>query len=81
MPINADGYVILKVKADETNILTAMQMFYCNDENRTKNKIVEQVQSLCEGKLREIVSTMTVEEIYDDRRNSAPASPKLPAKP
>ncbi len=27
VPINADGYVILKVKADETNILTAMQMF------------------------------------------------------
>ena len=40
-----------------------MQMFYCNDENRTKNKIVEQVQSLCEGKLREIVSTMTVEAV------------------
>ena len=67
VPINADGYVILKVKADNQNILTAMQMFYCNNENSTKQKIVEQVQSLCEGKLREIVSTMTVEEIYDDR--------------
>ena len=65
--INADGYIIMKVKADDENILTAMQMFYCANEQRTKEKIVQQVQSLCEGKLREIVSTMTVEEIYDDR--------------
>ena len=80
VPINADGYVILKVKADETNILTAMQMFYCNDENRTKNKIVEQVQSLCEGKLREIVSTMTVEEIYDDREKFSASVTEIASK-
>lgn len=65
--INADGYIIMKVKAVPDSILTAMQMFYCANENKTKEKIVQQVQSLCEGKLREIVSTMTVEEIYDDR--------------
>lgn len=65
--INADGYIIMKVKADTNSILTAMQMFYCTNEQKTKDKIVQQVQSLCEGKLREIVSTMTVEEIYDDR--------------
>ena len=65
--INADGYIIMKVKADANSILTAMQMFYCTNEQKTKDKIVHQVQSLCEGKLREIVSTMTVEEIYDDR--------------
>ena len=80
VPINADGYVILKVKADETNILTAMQMFYCNDENRTKNKIVEQVQSLCEGKLREIVSTMTVEKIYDDREKFSASVTEIASK-
>ena len=80
VPINADGYVILKVKADESNILTAMQMFYCNDENRTKNKITEQVQSLCEGKLREIVSTMTVEEIYDDREKFSASVTEIASK-
>ena len=80
VPINADGYVILKVKGDETNILTAMQMFYCNDENRAKNKIVEQVQSLCEGKLREIVSTMTVEEIYDDREKFSASVTEIASK-
>ena len=80
VPINADGYVILKVKADETNILTAMQMFYCNDDNRTTNKIVEQVQSLCEGKLREIVSTMTVEEIYDDREKFSASVTEIASK-
>lgn len=67
VPINAEGYIILKVKADENSILTAMQMFYCSNEEKTKQKIVEQTRQLCEGKLREIVSGMTVEEIYDDR--------------
>lgn len=67
VPINADGYVIIKVKGDEQSILTAMQMFYCSNEQKTKDKIMGQTQKLCEGKLREIVSGMTVEEIYDDR--------------
>lgn len=67
VPINADGYVIIKVKGDEQSILTAMQMFYCSNEQKTKDKIMSQTQKLCEGKLREIVSGMTVEEIYDDR--------------
>ena len=62
VPINADGYVIIKVKGDEQSILTAMQMFYCSNEQKTKDKIMGQTQ-----KLREIVSGMTVEEIYDDR--------------
>ena len=67
VPINADGYVIIKVKGDTDSILTAMQMFYCSNEQKTKDKITSQTQKLCEGKLREIVSGMTVEEIYDDR--------------
>lgn len=67
VPINAEGYAIIKVKDDESQILTAMQMFYCNNEEKTKQKIIEQAQELCKGKLREIISSMTVEEIYDDR--------------
>lgn len=67
VPINAEGYVIIKVKSDESSILTAMQMFYCNNEAKTKDKITDQTQRLCEGKLREIVSGLTVEEIYDNR--------------
>lgn len=80
VPINADGYVIMKVRSDEHNILTAMQMFYCTNEQRTKDKIIEQVQSLCEGKLREIVSTMTVEEIYDDREKFASSVTDIASK-
>ena len=72
VPINAEGYIIIKVKAEESSILTAMQMFYCTGgEEKTKSKIIEQTRQLCEGKLREIVSGMTVEEIYDDREKSA----------
>lgn len=67
VPINAEGYAIIKVKNSEDAVLTAMQMFYCNNEERTKEKISDQAQELCRGKLREIVSAMTVEEIYDDR--------------
>lgn len=67
VPINAEGYVVIKVKHDDDKILTAMQMFYCQNEEKTKAKIIEQAQKICEGKLREIASGLTVEEIYDDR--------------
>ncbi len=74
VPINAEGYIIIKVKAEESSILTAMQMFYCTGgEEKTKSKIIEQTRQLCEGKLREIVSGMTVEEIYDDREKFSQA--------
>lgn len=74
VPINAEGYIIIKVKAEEGSILTAMQMFYCTGgEEKTKTKIIEQTRQLCEGKLREIVSGMTVEEIYDDREKFSQA--------
>lgn len=74
VPINAEGYIIIKVKAEEESILTAMQMFYCTGgEEKTKAKIIEQTRQLCEGKLREIVSGMTVEEIYDDREKFSQA--------
>lgn len=76
VPINAEGYIIIKVKATEDCILSAMQMFYCSGgsgEEKTKNKIIEQTRQLCEGKLREIVSGMTVEEIYDDREKFSQA--------
>ena len=38
------------------------------------------MQSLCEGKLREIVSTMTVEEIYDDREKFSASVTEIASK-
>lgn len=67
VPINVEGYAIIKVKCTDEAILTAMQMFYCDNESKTKDNISNQAQELCRGKLCEIISSMTAEEIYDDR--------------
>lgn len=71
VPINAQGVVVLKVKNDETSILAAVQQFNYADENRTVETIRIQASEVCKGKLREIVSSMSVEDIYGDRESFA----------
>jgi len=71
VPINAQGVVVLKVKNDETSILAAVQQFNYQDENKTVETIRIQASEVCKGKLREIVSSMSVEDIYGDRESFA----------
>ena len=67
VPINANGVLIVKVRAEEESIKTAVQQFCSNSEMATKLAIQNIVMEVATGKLREIVSRMSVEELYDDR--------------
>ncbi len=67
VPINANGVLIVKVKAEDESIITAVQQFSSENEAATKKAIQNIVMEVATGKLREIVSRMSVEELYDDR--------------
>ncbi|MCL2166118.1 MAG: SPFH domain-containing protein [Clostridiales bacterium] len=71
VPINADGIVVLKVKNTNETILAAVQQFNCANEGETVMMIRTQASEVCKGKLREIVSSMSVEDIYDNRESFA----------
>lgn len=71
VPINAEGVVVLKVKNDEQSILAAVQQFNCAKDSETVSTIRIQSSEVCKGKLREIVSSMSVEDIYNDREGFA----------
>ncbi len=70
--IVADGVAVVKVKSDRESILSAAEQF-----NTSKGLdymvgiIAKTTQQVLEGKLREIVSKMTVETIYRDRETFA----------
>ncbi len=65
--INANGVAIVKVKSETSSILAAIEQFNSSNEESTIQKIKETTQDVLEGKLREIVSTLTVESIYKNR--------------
>jgi len=69
--ITADGVAIIKVKSDKESILAAVEQFNAGSETRTINVIEGIAKDVLEGKLREIISKMTVEEIYRDREKFA----------
>ncbi|MDR1914605.1 MAG: flotillin family protein [Clostridiales bacterium] len=69
--IIADGVAIIKVKSDKESILAAMEQFNTGHEGRTIDVIVDIAKNVLEGKLREIISKLTVEEIYKDREKFA----------
>lgn len=66
MPINTDGVDIIKANSDPKSILLAMEQFNTGCEKETINLIKETAQDVLEGKLREIVSKITIEESYKD---------------
>lgn len=65
--IRADGVAVIKVKSDMESILMAVEQFNSGNENHTIEVIKDTAKDVLEGKLREIISKMTVEEIYKDR--------------
>ncbi|MCL2170043.1 MAG: SPFH domain-containing protein [Defluviitaleaceae bacterium] len=69
--ISADGVAVIKIKSDKESILAAMEQFNRGSENRTIGVIEEISRYVLEGKLREIISKLTVEEIYRDREKFA----------
>ena len=69
--ITADGVAVIKVKSDKESILASMEQFNTGREKETINVIKDNAKDVLEGKLREIISKMTVEEIYKDREKFA----------
>ncbi|MEW8957388.1 flotillin family protein [Clostridium sp.] len=65
--IAADGVAVIKVKSDLESVLAAVEQFNTGNEDKTIEFIKDTSKDVLEGKLREIVSKMTVEEIYKDR--------------
>lgn len=69
--IRADGVAVIKVKSDKESILNAVEQFNTGREQQTIEVIKDTAKDVLEGKLREIISKMTVEEIYKDREKFA----------
>jgi flotillin len=70
--ITADGVAVVKVKSDTDSILSAAEQFNTsNGMQHTLEVIQHTTKNVLEGKLREIVSKMTIEEIYKDRETFA----------
>jgi flotillin len=69
--IVADGVAVIKVKSDKESILAAMEQFNTGREGGTIAVIQDIAKNVLEGKLREIISKLTVEEIYKDREKFA----------
>ncbi len=69
--IVTDGVAVIKVKSDKESILAAVEQFNTGNEGRTIAVIESISKDVLEGKLREIVSKLTVEEIYKDREKFA----------
>lgn len=69
--IKADGVAVIKVRSDKESILSAVEQFNTGKEDTTINVIKDTAKDVLEGKLREIISKMSVEEIYKDREKFA----------
>jgi flotillin len=69
--IAADGVAVIKVKSELTSILSAVEQFNTGKEATTIVVIKDTAKDVLEGKLREIISKLTVEEIYKDREKFA----------
>lgn len=70
--ITADGVAVVKVKSDTNSILSAAEQFNTSNGLQHTLQVIEHTtKNVLEGKLREIVSKMTIEEIYKDRETFA----------
>lgn len=69
VPINTDGVAVIKVRNDKHSILAAIEQFNATKESETVKIISDVSREVLEGKLREIISKLTVEEIYNDRES------------
>lgn len=67
VPIGVVGTAVIKVKNEQNSIFNAIEQFTGKNEVAIEQSIRGTATNVLEGKLREIVSTMTVEEIYRDR--------------
>jgi flotillin len=67
VPIDVVGTAVIKVRNTHESIYAAIEQFSGVSEAQIQKSISDQVTLILEGKLREIVASMTVEQIYNDR--------------
>lgn len=67
VPINVTTTAVIKVKNEEQSILTAIEQFVGKNEREIVDNISGTAISVLEGKLREIIAGMTVEDLYNSR--------------
>lgn len=67
VPVNVDSTVVVKVRNEKDSILAAGELFAGKDAGQVRQSIEDIITSVMEGKLREVVASMTVEELYQDR--------------
>jgi len=67
VPIDVVGTAVIKVRNTNESIYAAIEQFSGVNESQIQKSISDQVTLILEGKLREIVASMTVEMIYNDR--------------
>lgn len=65
--VNIVGTAIIKVNNERDSILKAVEQFSADGAKNTVVVISSMVEQILEGKLRGIVSTLTVEQINEDR--------------
>lgn len=65
--VDVVGTAVVKVRNEPSSIYKAVEQFCSGNAKSTKDVISGMVEQILEGKLRGIVSTMTVEEINSNR--------------
>lgn len=65
--VNIVGTAVVKVKNDTESILKSVEQFCSGGDKNTVTVIRTIVEQILEGKLRGIISTLTVEQINEDR--------------
>ena len=78
--IEVGALTVIKIKNVTEKILAAMEQFNTGNLNGTIKNIQETSREVLEGKLREILSIMTVEEIYRNREKFASSVQEVAAK-
>lgn len=67
VPISVCTTAVIKVQNSTESILTAIEQFTGRNENEINRNICDTATAVLEGKLREIIATMTVEDLYQKR--------------
>ena len=65
--VNIIGTAVIKVRNEHEAIVTAVEQFCSGGDKNTVNVIKNITEQMLEGKLRGIISTLTVEQINEDR--------------
>jgi flotillin len=65
--LEVGALAVFKIKNDQESVLMAMEQFNTGQINTTIQNIKKTVEDVLEGKLREIVATLSVEEVFKDR--------------